>query len=404
MAKNVIIHLPQVGQDHAVWASANDKGALTSEVSSGTLAEAAQQVEGRRSMLVLPGNDVLLAEATVPGGSAARALQAAPYQLEDQVADDIDSLHFALGTKGKSDNYPVAVVSRALMDTVREQCFEAGLRPAEIVPETLALPKFDSADMDDASWTALVDEQQAVVRLNGYKGFTIDTDMASIMLDGAHSDLPEDTSASLVMYKTNNAIDVATPGDIDVEHRDCESRLSLYASGLASAPRINLLQGDYSPKTQFDKNWKPWRWSMALACVLGLTLLAGKWLEYRQLQSQVADVDAQIAAEFKKAMPNSRVVSPLKQLQNEIKKRSGGNIGGFTNNLSQIAAALATQPQTEVRSIGFREGRFDLDMTTDAIPTLNLLKSELSKRGDLNLTVQSTNAEKDLQRSRVRIQ
>lgn len=404
MAKNVIIHLPVIGEDHAQWAVADDRGALTSDIQSGTLAEAASQVEGRRATLVLPGNDVLLAEATVPGGSAARAAQAIPFQLEDMVADDVDSLHFAIGAKGKEDNYPVAIIGRDTMDIVREQCGDSGLRPSEIVPEILALPKFDSSEADKTTWTALVDDQNAVVRLNGYKGFATDKNMASIMLDGAREDLPEDSSASMIVYKTNMRATMPGFDNVDVEARPCDSRLSLYADGLASAPRINLLQGDYNPKTQFDKTWKPWRWTMALAAALCVALFVGKWLEYRQLNQQVTQLDNQIESVFKQALPSSRMVRPLSQLQTEIKKRSGGDIGGFNSQLSQIAASIATQPQTSIRSINFREGRFDLDLTTDAIPTLDLLKSELTKRGELVMTIQSTNQDRDGLRSRVRIE
>lgn len=404
MAKNVIIHLPTIGEDHAVWATSDDSGRLTSEVNSGSLSEAAQATDGKRATLVVPGNDVLLAEATVPGGSASRALQAIPFALEDQLADDVDQLHFSLGARGKDDIYPVAVIGRDSMDTISEQCAEAQLRPTEIVPETLALPKFKSEEADQATWTALVDSEHAVVRLNGYRGFSTDTSMAGIMLDGAHHDLPDDTSAAMVVYRTDPHVDLAAPQNVPVETRACDSRLSLYASGIANAPRINLLQGDYSPKKQFDEAWKPWRWTAVLAAILGIIFLAGKWMEHRQLSAELAQLDQQIEQEFKKALPNSRMVRPLQQLQNEVNKRSGGNFDGYTNKLSQVAASLATQPQTQLRSISYREGRFDLDLTTDAIPTLDLLKAELKKRGELTMTVQSANNEKGALRSRIRIE
>jgi len=405
LAKNVILHVPKVGEDYLVWATADDRGALTSEVRTGTFEAAADDVEGRRATLVLPGDDVLLAEANVPGGSASRAVQAIPFQLEEQLADDVDMLHFAIGTRGKEDKYPVAVIGRDTMDMVREQCANAGLRPTEIVPETLALPKFDSQEMDQPTWTALVDDEQAVVRLNGYRGFTTDTAMMGIMLDGARQDLPEDTNAAMVIYQTDPDTKLLSPENMDVETRVCENRISLYASGLASAPRINLLQGDYSPKTQFDNTWKPWRWTLVLAGLLGIAFFAGKWMDYRSTQSQVAQLDQQIETVFTESMPKgSRMVRPVSQMDTQIRKLSGGNFDGFTSNLSQIAASLATQPQTTVRSISFREGRFDLDLNTDAIPTLDLLSAELKKRGDLTMTVQSANNDKDGLRSRVRIQ
>lgn len=215
-----------------MWAIYDERGVLTSQVQEGTLEQAASTVEGRRCTLVLPGNDVLLAEAVVPGGSTARAQQAIPYQLEDQLADDVDSLHFAIGTKGSDDNYPVAVVGRDTMDTVREQCEQARLRPSEIVPETLALPTFDSDDIDQTTWTALIDSENAVVRLNGYKGFSIDTSMAGIMLDGAQQDLPEDLTAAVVMYKADEFAHIPPSHNLEVETRTCDNRLSLYALSL----------------------------------------------------------------------------------------------------------------------------------------------------------------------------
>lgn len=404
MAKNVIIHLPNVTEDRVFWATSDDRGALTSEVNSGTLQEAAKAVEGRRVTLVIPGNDVHLAEAVVPGGSAARALQAIPFQLEDQLADDVDSLHFAIGPKGKEDSYPVAVIGRDTMDEVREHCAEVELRPAEIVPETLALPKFDNGEIGTTNWTALIDKENAVVRLNGYNGFSTDMAMAGFMLNAESTSLPEETTASLVVYKTDPHAELEAPANVEIESRACESRLSLYASGLANAPHINLLQGEYSPKKQFDKTWKPWRWTAALAAVLCSVLMLGKWLEYRSLSGQVDQLDGRIAKVFEEAMPGSRMVRPLSQMENQVKKLSGGEITGFTSDLNQIASSLAAQPQTTVRSISYREGRFDLDLTTDAIPTLDLLKRELSKRGDLVMTVQSANNDKDGLRGRVRIE
>jgi general secretion pathway protein L len=275
LAKHVIIHLPNVGDDYAQWVVADDQGALSTGLTEGTLSDAAEAVHGHRSTLVLPGNDVLLAEATVPGGNTARALQAVPFVLEEQLADDVDTLHFALGTKGKDDRYPVAVVGRDTMNLVTEQCVEAGLRPGAIVPETLALPKFDADTVGEVSWTALVDDSHTVVRLNGYKGFATDADMAGFMLDGAQHDLPEDASASMVVYRTDSGVALPDVPRVDVENRSCDNRLTLYARGLANSPSINLLQGGYSPKTQFNKVWKPWRWTAVLALVLGAIFIAG---------------------------------------------------------------------------------------------------------------------------------
>ena len=396
--------MPEIGEDHVQWAVADDRGSLVSDPAAGTLAEASAAVEGRRSTLVVPGNDVLLAEALVPGGSQARALQAIPFALEEQLADDVEKLHFALGSKDRDDNYPVAIIDRSTMDTISEQCQEAGLRPTSIVPETLALPMLEAIDFDEVSWTALLDEDQAVIRLNGYKGFATDTSVASFMLEGAKGDLAEDASPLLTIYTTDPETNLVVPGGVDTELRDCESRLALYAEGLASEPNINLLQGSYNPKTQFDKTWKPWRWTAALAAVLVGTLFASKWFDYRALKAEESYLDGEIATAFESALPGVRMQRPRRQIQDALSGNGTGNVSNFTNQLAEIAASLSTQPQTKVRTIGFRNGSFDLDLNTDAVPTMDALKSELSKRGALELTLRSSNREKDTVRARVRIE
>lgn len=404
MSRHVIIYMPLVGEDAVQWAVSDDQGKLSSGVDYSTLAEVADQVEGRRVTLILPADEVLLAEAAVPGGSQSRALQAVPYALEELLADDVDTLHFALGPKGKDDVYPVAVISADVMDSLMERCQEVGLRPTQIVPETLALPQLTGSSPDIRAWTALLDQDQAVVRLSGHKGFATDPGMASIMLDGARAELEEGVTPSLVVFRTDDSVDLSVPENLEVEVRDCDHRLALYASGLATSSHINLMQGVYNPRKSFDASWKPWRATMALAACLFAALVAGKWVEVQKLTKQEAFLDAEIASAFKQALPGTRMQRPKRQIESALKNLGNVNNDGFTNRLAQISGSLSTQPQTQLKTIGYRNGRFDLDLNTDAVPTLDALKSELSRRGSLTMSVQSANRENSTVRGRVRIE
>lgn len=404
MSKHVIIYMPLIGDDLVQWAMSDEKGALTTAVREGTLHEAADSVEGRRATLILPADDVLIARSVVPGGSLARAQQAVPYALEEQVADDVEDLHFALGTKSRDDEYPVAVISHQIMEDVMARCAEAGLRPSEIVPETLALPVLKGAANDVSVWSALLDHGRAVVRLGDYQGFATDAAMASMMIEGALVGVDEQIQSSLVAFSVDAGTQLDVPERLDIEVRPCDHRLALYASGLASSPRVNLLQGVYNPKKDFDKTWKPWRATAVLAACVCAVLFAGKWFELRELQQQEAALDTQIAEAFKQALPGARMQRPRRQIQSALSNIGAVNTDGFTSRMAQIAASLSTQPQTTLRTIGYRNGRFDLDLNTDDVPTLDVLKSELGKRGSLNMTVQSANRENNTVRGRVRIE
>ena len=405
MAKNFIIYIPEVGQDQAHWVMASDTGQLVGKLGEGSLSEAANSVDGRRAVVVVPGDNVLLAEATIPGGSANRAQQAVPFVLEEQVADDIDDLHFALGARSGSDRYPVAVINRETMDQLREQFAGAGLRPAEVVPETLALPKYDRQPEGEV-WTALYDKGQAIVRMNGYKGFATDSGTAELMLNGARKELDEDHAAGgLVFFHTaSHQVAPALPG-MEVEARHCESRLSLYAAGLCNSPTINLLQGDYSLKQQFDKAWQPWRWTFGLLAVLAALFAGSGIIDYVRLGKEEARLDAEIENVFTRTFPGVPIRNPKAQMVSRIRAMgSGESTGSFIEELGRISDAISSLPNTKLNSIVFNKGRFDLDLSTDSYPSLDKLQTQLEKPGASKMSVLSANRKDGAVRARVRLE
>lgn len=405
MAKNYIIYLPEIGQELAHWALADDNGKLQSRPVSGTLAEAAKAVEGRRSTLVLAGDNVLLADASVPGGSVSRAPQAIPAQLEDQVADDIEKLHFAIGSRVGDDTFPVAVIGRDAMRELKEQLQSANLRPSEVVPETLAIPKLESKDKQPV-WTALVDKDHTVVRLNGYKGFASDNDTARFILDGAWRELEDQNSQGMIVFHTEGSQTEPLLENLQVENRPCESPLHVFAAGLARSPRINLLQGEFSLRQQLGNAWKPWRWTFVLAGVLLAALAGRSVVDYWRLGQQESALQSLHEQTFAEAVPGVPMrgngVAQVKERLARLGSLSGG--GAFTQAMGQITRALGTLENTEVHAIGYRNDRFDIDVSVADVPALDTLKNAMESDGTLAMTVQSTNRQGGSVRSRIRVE
>jgi len=63
-----------------------------------------------------------------------------PYALEDQLVDEIETLHFALGSTLDGDRLPVAVVAHAALRAWLEACTQAGLTPAPWFPTRCCYP------------------------------------------------------------------------------------------------------------------------------------------------------------------------------------------------------------------------------------------------------------------------
>ena len=100
----------------AEWLPIDESGARQGEVQSGALSDAVALSDGRKVMVLIPGTDALVAEPIVPVKSGAKLAQVVPFALEEQLASDVDELHFAVGKRDERAGVPVVVVSHAHME------------------------------------------------------------------------------------------------------------------------------------------------------------------------------------------------------------------------------------------------------------------------------------------------
>src|SRR5580704_2452226 len=124
------------------YLTADAAGRIVTPLQRGSLASIGARAAGQRLCVLAPASDVLLTEAEVPAKSGARLQQIVPFALEEQVAEDIDSLHFAVGRRvGDAARIPVAVVSRALIDGWLSQLRGAGLEPDCLYADSSLVPE-----------------------------------------------------------------------------------------------------------------------------------------------------------------------------------------------------------------------------------------------------------------------
>ena len=107
----------QAGATHpsdvwAEWLSVDGSGTRHGNVQTGTLDIASGLAGGRKLIAIVPGTDVLLAEPVLPLKSGVKLQQIVPFALEEQMAADVEDLHFAIGRRNERPGTPVAVVSR----------------------------------------------------------------------------------------------------------------------------------------------------------------------------------------------------------------------------------------------------------------------------------------------------
>ncbi len=197
MADWLLLRLPRTPGDSATWLVADARGAPAGPPQSGPLNLAAARAAGRRLCVLVPGADVLLAEPEVPVRAAAKLAQLIPYALEEQLADDIEELHFALGKRAaESTRAPVAVVRRALLDEWLGALRAGGLTPEALYAESDLLPE------NPGQAVMLLDEDTVIVRPPGSSPVTLPAAALDEALGIAYSsgEGPASGARGLILY------------------------------------------------------------------------------------------------------------------------------------------------------------------------------------------------------------
>ena len=283
MADTLIIRLAPDQQGLIDWLLVDDQGQVKTPVQQGA-PSAAIVASARRTVVLVPGTEVSLQEARVPGRNRQRVLRAIPFALEEQLADDVDRLHFAPGASLGEDIYPVVVVERERMDGWAALLLEHGITADQMVPDILAVPQIEG-------WSLVPDEGRVLVRSGAYSGFACDTESldALVALFAAREQLPE---TARVFGGT--VLDIE---GVDVELDDSQLQtLDVLARGWAQGPVIDLLQGAYSRREEWGRLVKPWKATAALFLVCLVLAGTTTGINYYYLSQQQQQLGAEIEA------------------------------------------------------------------------------------------------------------
>ena len=114
----------------ATWGAFDQTGRLVGALGRGGLESARDAVAGRRCTALVNAVDVLVSEAPLPAASQSRLRQIAPFSLEELLANDVDEMVFAIGSRLASGATLVAAVAKERIDTWLGELRGAGIVPS----------------------------------------------------------------------------------------------------------------------------------------------------------------------------------------------------------------------------------------------------------------------------------
>lgn len=416
MAEYFVIRLGRKSDDAVEWIVADDSGTRRGHTVTGSLSDAADAVDGRPVIVLAPAIDVLTTSVDIPIRGGSRLNAALPFALEENLAEDVEKLHFAAGPRRENGVRPVAVVAREKMDDWLKQLGDAGINATQLIAENYGLARIpgtlslliadDCVLFNDGADTEFV--MQGVLPSDTLVAAGFLTDRNDDDQDG------DEHRGHLVIY--------CEPGDEERFSHDWialrqelhsvdinllpDGVLPRLAVTVASGNGVNLLQGRYGKKTDYRSQFRPWRnVAMLLVGLMAIGMIA-KGVDIYRLTQEEATLQTQFAEEYRQVRPNDtrEIMDPVNAVKS-IKQGMGTVTGPqvFLPSMRQLSDAMAENKAAQIETISYRAGVIDVRITSPDVATLDNIQKMVSASGRFQASIQSTDQVADKISSRLQI-
>lgn len=412
MSEYVVIRL--AAEDQPVqWILADSNGTRLSGVSTGELSQAAIEVGDRSVIVLVPAIDLLTTTVLIPGRSNSKIKAALPFALEENLAEDVENLHFAVGERQENGRLPVSVVAIEKMDGWLKRLSDEDIEPSIIAPDNHGLAKIPG------TLSVLVDDDIVMFNDGADTDFVMQDIKPSDALVfagqlGETQNEDEEKSGHLIVFCAAEREESLSHDWIALRHELHSVDVNVLPDGVlpklavtvAAGHGINLLQGRYGKKTEYSALFRPWKAAAMLLLGLGVIAVATKGVDYYRLVQDESSLRAQFNAEYRQIRPDDtrEILDPLATVVS-LRRNIGGSAVPqvFLPSLRELGAAMAENSTAEIETISYRAGVIDLRLTAPDVATLDNIQKAVSASGRFQASIQSTDQIADKINGRIQI-
>ncbi len=394
MADYILIHF---SDDQFEWLSVNAKGRPLSGVGRGNGEELATVCQNKEVVLLVPGTDVLLTNATIPTRNATGIARALPYAVEEQLAEDVDLLHFARGEQDTEGAMPVAVIRRQCLDYYLEVLAQLGVQLTSAYAAPLLLP------WKEGVWTVLIEGKEVLLRYGSDQGLALNSDSLALIVTRLLKEYTGDDQPTFkVWYGGDTAPDIAqlelTGCEVDLLPVP-ETGMAMMASTLALNSGFDLLQGEYRPQNADSlMSFKPWRMAvtfLALACFIQL---GGVGYNYWQLIAEDKKLAQEIESIYRGTFPDAgKIIRGSERRQADrklaaLRQQSGRGSDTFLALLHMSGEELAKEKRLRLEGLSYQSGALTLRLQGSDLSQFETFKQKLQQGRERDIEVEVLSA------------
>ena len=320
-------------------------------------------------IIIIPQQCVYLTQVELPEKASRQVISAIEFQVEDQLAQDIESQHFAMGDTSENP-IAIAVVARPIMERCMALARSHDLRLTQIVPELFLCP-----------WpgygVALTEGYDGyLLRYGKYHGLKCSSRALPTMLELVKHEVEFDT---ITFYRTE------TEAALNVGKYELQlEALSSTRPELVDGPLIDLQQRDFQLSLAWQELAKTWKWIALFFVVLLMLGAYNKAIALYELKDELAGIKQQQYDLLKPYLPaNTGPDANLKKLLIERVKQfqASQREQGFLKLLLDFTRARSSFPEVEISRIGYQGNELSFEISSTQLNDIEALLETVKKQG-----------------------
>ena len=390
MAETFFVRLSDGGT--ATWGAFDATGRLVGNLGSGGLSSAQAALDGRRCVALVNAVDVLTADATLPAASQARLRQIVPFSLEESLADDVDQMVFAIGTRLPAGTTQVAAVAKERMDAWLGELRSVGITPNAVCSEA------DGAPDIPATLVLVIEGERIVGRKPGQAPFVFEGMELRQVLALVLARKPDEAELHHIRVFTDAAGRARFGADLasltgefasaDVKILN-DGAFPYLAATLAQRAGTNLLQGAYAPRSNWLAMLKPWRAAAALAAASAALALVLQAASYWQLKRADAALTEVVTSTCQRVVGQSTTSACQREVAQRLGADSGSATEGFLSTLASIAAVR--DAELRIDALSYRNRVMDLQLIAPSVTALDEFSRALEQTRRFDVEIEAQN-------------
>ena len=389
MANKTIIRLDESSPNSAEWVTVNELGRQITEPESDTLNNFPDKYRLNEIIVLLPALDVTTTFLNLPIKSTNKIKTAIPFALEEDLACDINLLHFSFKKVKRTDFIPVSVIEKSKLQFYQKLLMECDIYPQCITSEIFGL------QMIQKTVSVLVEPKKIFINNGLNKAYVLENENIRTLND-LIDEVKEDTN-HIQVYLNNSTQDQYESLKDTQENVNIKllagSTLQKLSQIIVNSNYVNLLQGEYAPQIKYTKYLKPWRYVAYLLIVFIAISMVNKTLSYFQLTKYEKNLSADFLSEYRNIQPNATNINDPIRIVSMIKNTNPARTDAsfFLTSLNELSRAINSNNDILLTSVTHQENITIIRLIAPNITLLDSIRREINKNGIFKATILSTN-------------